>query len=130
MKFSTRKLNWFGWLFLVFGLFTLGIAILVAAQEALYNRNSFSMSISMISQLIITGIFCMLSGIFLLDRTSRGIVLGLVTSGILIFLSIVIIFENNLNTGNSSLWNILPAIFLIFLSFTFIYRVMKNIKQF
>jgi uncharacterized BrkB/YihY/UPF0761 family membrane protein len=28
------------------------------------------------------------------------------------------------------LWNILPAIFLIFLSFTFIYRVMKNIKQF
>lgn len=130
MKFSTRKLNWFGWLFLVFGLFILGIAILVAAQEALFNKNGFSMSISMINQLIITGIFCMLSGIFLLERSTRGIILGLVTSGILIFLSIVIIFENNLNTTNSSLWNILPAIFLIFISFAFIFRVMKNTKQF
>ena len=130
MKFSTRKLNWFGWLFLVFGLFILGIAILFAAQEALFNKNGFSMSISMINQLIITGIFCMLSGIFLLERSTRGIILGLVTSGILIFLSIVIIFENNLNTTNSSLWNILPAIFLIFISFAFIFRVMKNTKQF
>jgi peptidoglycan/LPS O-acetylase OafA/YrhL len=129
MKFSSKKLDRFGWFFLVLGLFILGLGILAVAQEIIYDTTQFTKPISFITQLIISGVFSMLSGIFLLDRTRRGIVLGLVTSGILIFLSTIIIFENNFSFSDSTIWSILPALFFIVISFTFILRVMKNFKQ-
>jgi hypothetical protein len=128
MKISTKNLTTFAWIFLVTGFFTTSVAILLFSKVLLFQNYSAFQLLAPASQLIIAGPFSLISGFLLFDKYKRGIIFGLVTSGVFIFYAVTIFFENRIGTTNESLWSLLPAILGLMIAFTFIFRVMKNTR--
>jgi hypothetical protein len=118
MKISTKNLTTFAWIFLVTGFFTTSVAILLFSKVLLFQNYSAFQLLAPASQLIIAGPFSLISGFLLFDKYKRGIIFGLVTSGVFIFYAVT----------NESLWSLLPAILGLMIAFTFIFRVMKNTR--
>jgi hypothetical protein len=128
MKIIARNLSIYSWIFLIIGFLTTAGSMLILSKGFLYHKYEMHDMILPAVLLFVAGPFSLISGFLLIDKYKRGIIFGLVTSGIFIFCSVTYFFQAIINENNTSLINLSPALIGIAIAFGFILRVMKVMR--
>jgi hypothetical protein len=129
MKRPSRNLMNYAWTFLIVGFLTTAGSMLTLSKGFLFNKYSMNEMILPAINLFIAGPCSLISGFLLIDKYKRGIIFGLVTSGLFIFCSITFLFQSLYNQSQNSIWNLLPAFIGISIAFGFIVKVMKFMRH-
>lgn len=111
MKIKSKHLKIYAWLFLIVGFLTTSGALLILSKAFLFNKYTMNAMILPAINLFIAGPFSLISGFLLIDKHMRGIILGLVTSGLLIFCSVSYFFQILINENINSMWDLFPHLF-------------------
>ncbi len=128
MKVLSKNLMIYSWIFLIAGFLTTAGSMLILSQGFLFNKYQMNEMYLPAVLLFVAGPFSLVSGFLLIDKFKRGVIFGLVTSGIFIFCSVSYFFQNLLNESNTSLLKLSPGLVGIVIAFGFIFRVMKLMR--
>jgi hypothetical protein len=128
MKILSKNLKIYSWIFLIVGFLTTSGSMLLISKTYLYSQFQMNDMILPAILLFVAGPFSLASGFLLIDKFKRGIIFGLVTSGIFIFCSISYFFQSIINEQNASFIKLSPGLLGIFIAFGFIFRVMKVMR--
>lgn len=129
MKLPSRNLMNYAWIFLIVGFLTTAGSMLTLSKGFLFNKYSINEMFLPTINLFIAGPFSLISGFLLIDKYKRGIIFGLVTSGLFIFCSVSFLFQSIFTEDKKSLLNLLPAFIGISIAFGFIFKVMKVMRH-
>ena len=130
MKIISKNLMIYSWIFLIVGFITTAGSMLIISKTFLYNKYQVDDMILPAILLFVAGPFSLVSGFLLIDKFKRGIIFGLVTSGIFIFCSVSYFFQSIINEQNASFLKLSPGMVGIIIAFGFIFRVMKVMRYF
>jgi drug/metabolite transporter (DMT)-like permease len=129
MKILSKNLMIYSWIFLIAGFLTTAGSMLILSQGFLFNKYQMNEMHLPAVLLFVAGPFSLVSGFLLIDKFKRGVIFGLVTSGIFIFCSVSYFFQSLLNESNTSILKLSPGLVGILIAFGFIFRVMKLMRH-
>jgi hypothetical protein len=129
MKALSRNLMIYSWIFLIVGFLTTAGSLLILSKGYLFNKYQMSEMYIPALLLFVAGPFSLVSGFLLIDKFKRGMVFGLVTSGIFIFCSVSYFLQSLINESHTSLLKLSPGLVGIAIAFGFIARVMKFMRH-